>query len=709
MGEFLIYIIKSSLCLVLFYLFYKVLLSRDTFYRFNRFALLVLMVVSLVVPFIELPAESESYVPDVAYGGYQTLVYTVSELPATVEDSAVSFSWTHAVLLLYVLGFLVCLIRYVCSLVRLCSIIRTGIKVPSESLCPDFPKNVNVIVHSGIESPFSWMNNIVIPETCLNSDAHDVLIHELAHVRARHSVDILFADFFILLQWFNPASWLMKYELQDLHEYEADDAVMRSGADIKRYQLMLIKNAVGQRLYSMVNSFNHSSLKKRITMMFKEKSSPWARMKYLYVLPLTAFAAVAFACPEISAFSNEISSVKVSDFVSFAETNRVENQNLAVADTLLPDKTQPGKERSYQVFMVVEHMPQFPGGMAALMKYLNNNVHYPKSEEASGTEGRVMVQFIVETDGSISEVQIQNGLGEAFDTEAVRVVSSMPKWKSGMQRGKKVRVRYLLPVVFRASGYLSGNLDTSLDSSQSDLQSENDGTEVFMVVEQMPQFPGGMAALMKYLNDNVHYPKSEDASGTEGRVMVQFIVETDGSISEVQIQKGLGEAFDTEAVRVVSSMPKWKPGMQRGKKVCVRYLLPITFRAPGSTAGGVKESITSQQADSQSDSVQTVFTVVEQMPQFPGGQTALMKYLADNLRYPIRAQENGIQGIVHVQFAVDEEGRIPFAKVMKSVDKDLDAEALRVVRSMPQWIPGMQRGRKVKVLMNLPVAFRLKR
>lgn len=538
------------------------------------------MVVSLVVPFIELPVEADTYVPDAPDGGYQTFVYTVSEMPATVEDSAVSFSWPHAILLLYVLGFLVCLIRYVCSLIRLNSIIRTGLKVPSESLCPDFPKNVNVIVHSGIESPFSWMNNVVIPETCLKSDVHDVLVHEFAHVRARHSVDILFADFFILLQWFNPASWLMKSELQDLHEYEADDAVMRSGADIKRYQLMLIKNAVGQRLYSMVNSFNHSSLKKRITMMFKEKSSPWARMKYLYVLPLTAFAAVAFARPEISAFSNEISSVKVSDFVSFAETNRVENQNLTVADTLLPDKTQPGKERSYQVFMVVEQMPQFPGGMAALMKYLNNNVHYPKSEETSGTEGRVMVQFIVETDGSISEVQIQ---------------------------------------------------------------------------------------------------------------------------------KGLGEAFDTEAVRVVSSMPKWKPGMQRGEKVRVRYLLPITFRATGSTAGGVKESITSQQADSQSDSVQTVFTVVEQIPQFPGGETALMKYLADNLRYPIRAQENGIQGIVHVQFAVDEEGRIPFAKVMKSVDKDLDAEALRVVKSMPQWIPGMQRGRKVKVLMNLPVVFRLKR
>ena len=372
----------------------------------------------------------------------------------------------------------------------------------------------------------------------------------------------------------------MKSELQDLHEYEADDAVMRSGADIKRYQLMLIKNAVGQRLYSMVNSFNHSSLKKRITMMFKEKSSPWARMKYLYVLPLTAFAAVAFARPEISLLSNEISSVKVSDFVSFAETNRVENQNLAVADTLLPEETQSSKESSYQVFEIVEELPVFPGGDGEMKKFIDRNLHYPESAQSSGTEGRVMVQFTVQSDGSITDAHVL---------------------------------------------------------------------------------------------------------------------------------KGLGEAFDTEAVRVVSSMPKWKPGMQRGEKVRVRYLLPITFRATGSTAGGVKESITSQQADSQSDSVQTVFTVVEQMPQFPGGETALMKYLADNLRYPIRAQENGIQGIVHVQFAVDEEGRIPFAKVMKSVDKDLDAEALRVVKSMPQWIPGMQRGRKVKVLMNLPVVFRLKR
>ena len=444
-------------------------------------------------------------------------------------------------------------------------------------------------------------------------------------------------------------------------------------------------------------------------MMFKEKSNPWARMKYLYVLPLTAFAAVAFACPEISAFSNEISSVKVSDFVSFAETNRVENQNLAVADTLLPEETQSSKESSYQVFEIVEELPVFPGGDGEMKKFIDRNLHYPESAQDSGTEGQVMVQFTVQADGSITDAHVLKGLGEPFDSEAVRVVSSMPKWEPGKLRGKAVATRFSVPVVFRRSGNNADGVNTADGSPQKKSQSNVERTDVFAAVEHMPQFPGGPTALIKYLSNNIHYPNSEESSGTEGRVMVQFIVETDGSISDVQIKDGLGEAFDSEALRVVSSMPKWKPGMQRGKIVPVRFLLPITFRTLNKTTSNVKKSTTSSQEKSQSDSVYTVFSVVEQMPEFPGGQTVLMKYLADNLRYPIRAQENGIQGIVHVQFAVDEEGRIPFAKVMKSVDKDLDAEALRVVKSMPKWIPGMQRGKKVKVMMNLPVAFRLKR
>ena len=180
----------------------------------------------------------------------------------------------------------------------------------------------------------------------------------LTHTRTHPSWYLLLADLGILLQWFNPAAWLLKQELQTIHEYEADDTVLREGVDAKKYQMLLIKKAVGTRLYSMANSFNHSSLKKRITMMLKEKSNPWARVKYLYVLPLAALAVSAFARPEVSAVADELSSAKVNDLVASMKTNQVETASVAVKDTLMPDEP---------VFEGVEQMPEFPdGGMAGV-------------------------------------------------------------------------------------------------------------------------------------------------------------------------------------------------------------------------------------------------------------------------------------------------------------------------------------------------------
>ena len=147
----------------------------------------------------------------------------------------------------------------------------------------------------------------------------------MAHVHNRHSIDLLISDICIIFQWFNPTSWLLKQELQNIHEYEADETVIRQGVNAKQYQLLLIKKAVGTRLYSMANSFNHSKLKKRITMMLKEKSSPWARMKYLYVLPVAAITLTAFARPEISNELNEISTIKVNDITSILDAKEVNN------------------------------------------------------------------------------------------------------------------------------------------------------------------------------------------------------------------------------------------------------------------------------------------------------------------------------------------------------------------------------------------------
>lgn len=191
----------------------------------------------------------------------------------------------------------------------------------------------------------------------------------------------------------------------------------------------------------MANSFNHSSLKKRITMMLKEKSNPWARVKYLYVLPLAALAVSAFARPEVSAVADELSSAKVNDLVASMKTNQVETASVAVKDTLMPDEP---------VFEVVEQMPEFPdGGMAGLMEYFKKNLRYPEEAKKAGTQGRVVVQFLINKNGAISDASVLRGVDPALDAEAVRLVNSMPKWKPGMQKGKAVTVKYTVPVLFK--------------------------------------------------------------------------------------------------------------------------------------------------------------------------------------------------------------------------------------------------------------------
>ena len=225
------------------------------------------------------------------------------------------------------------------------------------------------MVHDRAIAPFSWMIYIVISREDLEENGREILIHEAAHIRNCHSWDLLIADICIFFQWFNPGAWLLKQELQNIHEYEADETVINEGVNAKEYQLLLIKKAVGTRLYSMANSFNHSKLKKRITMMLKEKSNPWARLKYLYVLPLAAIAVTAFARPEISEKADEISAVKVNDLVSFMQEN-------VLGDTVKVSKNEKkeeigiggrvSKDSEVIVLEVVEQMPEFPGGTAAL-------------------------------------------------------------------------------------------------------------------------------------------------------------------------------------------------------------------------------------------------------------------------------------------------------------------------------------------------------
>ena len=321
MGVFFIYILKSSVCLVLFYLFFRLLLSKETFHRFNRMALLGVLFFSLLIPCIEVTTRHQVEVQQAVLSIEQLLLMaeleaTLANVGAVQETSAIS--WVQVVLLVYLAGILFLACRNIYSLICLFRLIHSGKHEKLE-------KGVTLVVHNQEIAPFSWMKYIVISRKDLEENGREILIHEMAHIHHRHSVDLLVADICIFFQWFNPGAWLLKQELQNVHEYEADETVINEGVNAKEYQLLLIKKAVGTRLYSMANSFNHSKLKKRITMMLKEKSNPWARLKYLYVLPLAAIAVTAFARPEISEKVEEISAVKVNDLAEIVEKKSEEN------------------------------------------------------------------------------------------------------------------------------------------------------------------------------------------------------------------------------------------------------------------------------------------------------------------------------------------------------------------------------------------------
>ncbi len=314
MEHFLVYMLKSALCLATFYVFYRWLLSGETFHRLNRLTLLGICLLSWVLPSLEVATDGAMGISRAVWALEDMLLaeWNQHEMQEDVPWDMGTF---------YVLGVLFLLVRYLYSLGRMFFLLQ-HCKIEKQT------DGIRLFLYPENIAPFSWMRIIVMSEKDWEDDRVTIFAHEYAHIRKGHSWDLLLVDVCLLLQWFNPAVWWLKKDLKAIHEYEADEYVIRQGIHAKEYQLLLIKKAVGTRLYSMANSLNHSSLKKRITMMIKKKSNPWARLKYLYVLPLATVSVIAFARSEVSNGLKEISEVKVNDLALNAkavETKSVKN------------------------------------------------------------------------------------------------------------------------------------------------------------------------------------------------------------------------------------------------------------------------------------------------------------------------------------------------------------------------------------------------
>ena len=385
----------------------------------------------------------------------------------------------------------------------------------------------------------------------------------------------------------------------------------------------------------------------------------------------------------------------------------------------LSDKA--GSQKDEPVFNVVEQMPEFPGGEKALKDFIGSSIKYPVEAIKKNIQGKVFVTFVVTHEGAVTKARVVRSVDPLLDQEALRVINLLPTWKPGKQRGVEVDVAYTIPVQFALDG--DKNAKVSLIPSTNVPKQRPDG--VFVVVEEMPEFPGGEIALRDFIVHNIKYPAAALKDSIQGKVFVTFVVKADGTVGDAMLARGIHPLLDNEAIRVVNSLPAWKPGKVKGVAVPVSYTVPVKFALDGHKAGyktvpdravdpqnqvdGNKAGFktVSDQAAAPQKQADGVFVVVEEMPEFVGGQDELIKFLVKEIKYPENAKKNKTTGKVFVSFVVSSNGKVEQAKIVKAVDPELDAEALRVINLMPPWKPGTQHGKAVSVAYTMPIMFAL--
>ncbi len=472
---FLIYDLKVAVLLAVFYMFYRLLLSRETLHRMNRVVLLTTAVASFILPLCVITMH-ETVVVNAAAGHIG-----LGSLRVSVEDEPPLTWWQVVLPVVYTIG-VVATVAY-----TLISVLKVWLLICSSEQHP-WADGITLCVTGNADvSPFSWMHYIVMNHSDYECRDAAILAHERGHIRQRHSLDVLLVDTLTALQWFNPAMWMLRQDLRAIHEYEADGVVLSQGINARQYQYLLISKATSIGGYSVANGISHSTLKNRITMMLHKKSSRSHLLKLLALVPIvgTALALNArtvtdyvYDEPQKKIIKKGKKNAKINAgspneivVVGYAELSTPDEQNTATA-TFTPDEQNvatgiftPTDED--KVFDVVEQMPEYTGGVEALLKYLAENVRYPKEAEEKGLQGRVIATFVVEKDGSISRAEIVKSVDPLLDEEALRVINAMPNWVPGRQNGEAVAVKYAVPINFRLQGDVKdGNLLCIVDGEK---------------------------------------------------------------------------------------------------------------------------------------------------------------------------------------------------------------------------------------------------
>ena len=430
-----IYLIKINVALMLLYGFYRLTVSRDTFFGLRRLTLWLIYAVALMVPALNL----EYWVRDTPTMASMANVYADTFYPVVVvKAQAPSITWMDMLLGIYWAGVAVLSLRLVWQLF---SIIRLAVISRKQEV-----EGITVHLLRGEGSPFSFFRWVFMyPSILEGKQLHEVMVHECTHVSGLHSLDTLFSELFSIACWFNPFAWLMKQEVRMNLEYLADESVLSDGNARKSYQYHLLGLAYRQPKDStkIANNFNLLPLKKRIKMMNKRRTSEIGKAKYLLFAPL---AGALLMVSNIESVAREIGGQvpEVAEVQQKAE--QALNADVAVANPMAKasDVTAPADTTKNVVYDVTETMPQFPGGQGVMMKYLAANIKYPASAVKAKKQGRVIVAFVIQKDGSVTNARIVRSVDPELDAEALRIVKAMPNWTSGTQDGKPVNVKYTI-------------------------------------------------------------------------------------------------------------------------------------------------------------------------------------------------------------------------------------------------------------------------
>ena len=538
MVEFLIYDLKVAVLLAVFYMFYRVLLSHDTLHRLNRVVLLTTAVASFVLPLCVITMH-ETVVVNAAAGHI-----SLGELSASVEEEPSLTFWQMVLPVIYIIGVVMTFAYTLVSVLKVWLLIRS---CEHHSL----DDGTIVCVTDKDVSPFSWMRYIVLNRQDYESPNPAIMAHERGHIRQRHSLDVLLVDTLTVLQWFNPAMWMLRQDLRAIHEYEADAAVLSQGINMRQYQYLLIQKAVVTCGYSVANGITHSTLKNRITMMLNNKKSTRKSMfKLLALLPIVGIA-LALNAETVTDYVYEQPQKKV------VKKGRKAGQ-IKVGAKTIEVKTDEGTYTGENVMMEIG--------------------------EADLGDNQLIVIDTVANQGDpliiIDGKRVTNAELEALNPKTIDHVDVL-KEKAAVEVYGEEGKNGVIIITTKGEKILilgEAKVDSTVIQYKAKMETTSEFPEVFDVVEQMPEFPGGPEALMQFLTENVCYPEAALKAGVQGRVLVTFIVDTEGRVNNAKVVKKVSDDLDAEAIRIVGSMPRWKPGKQNGKVVRVRYTMPISFR-----------------------------------------------------------------------------------------------------------------------------------